>query len=377
MVGSAERFLSYNETNVMKHLLAIEAHLRELGSNYKGEHASCVVKHLLQLEEQCEEGISHASELGLDRKVEIFREIHSQIPALRKSLEEGANPNDLIRKVREIRRKAEGLNPNFNLEQCKACGNIEEVLAKLKIPRTTIAELEEETAHRILESLSAKYNVPKPKLTLLDKCPTEPTGFGEFQVRNGEPEIVLCRGSADVHKLLHEVKHYLDYLAGKPLSEEEAEQFALEEVAKPIYVEASHSRDGEKMVAWREIGVIYGGQHIAKGLERGFEEIDRMTGKLAAPVEQRPSTWLNIGLGVGLPLIAVFARIRDPWDKLLVLMGGHFSTKIWDYVEEYMAAKGGAAAAYVPASAAPTVTAPAVAAPPTATATATPSGQAF
>jgi hypothetical protein len=49
MVGSAERFLAYNEENVMKHLLAVEAHLRELNTNYKGEHASCIVKHLLQL----------------------------------------------------------------------------------------------------------------------------------------------------------------------------------------------------------------------------------------------------------------------------------------------------------------------------------------
>lgn len=361
MVGSAATFLSYNETNVMKHLLAIEAHLRELGPNYKGEHASCVVKHLLQLEEQCEEGISHASELGLDRKAEIFREIHGQIPALRKGLEEGANPNDLIRRVREIRRKAEALNPAFNLEQCKACG-VEEALAKLKIPKTSIAELEEETAHRILEHLSAKYNVPKPKLRLLDSCPTEPTGFGMFQA-GGEPEIVLCRGSADVHKLAHEFSHYLQFLQNKPLSEQEAEQFALKEVAKPIYGEAPHSSGGEEGVAtWREVGLFYGGQHIAKGLERGFEQIDYLTGKAAAPVQQRLSTWLNIGLSIVLPFIAVFTRIGDPWDKLLVLAGGHMSTKIWDYVEEGMAAGGGGGGGYMPAiqemEASPTEAAP-------------------
>lgn len=43
-------FLSYNIDNVLKHLLAIEDHLRNLDENYEAPDASCIVKHLLQLD---------------------------------------------------------------------------------------------------------------------------------------------------------------------------------------------------------------------------------------------------------------------------------------------------------------------------------------
>jgi hypothetical protein len=351
LTGTAKDFLSYNEDNVMMQLLALEAHLRLLTPNYKSEHASCCIKHILTLREQAQEGVSHASELGMASKAQIFRELDSGAQALRGDLEKGVHPDELIRKVRELRRKAEALNPSFNLESCKTCGNIDEILAKLKIPKTNIAELEEEAAHRIIDRLSSKYNVPKPKLKLLDSCPTEPTEFGLFQLAEGEPQIVLCRGSADAHKLSHEFMHYLQFLQKKPLNEQEAEQFALKEVAKPLYAEASHfNNGGKRMASWREIGVIYGGQHIGKGISRGLKELDRYMGKEAAAVQERPSTWVVVAGAVGLPLLAVYAKLKDPWDKLAILTGGFLSTNLWDIVEEAMVAAGGAAgAAYVPA----------------------------
>lgn len=105
------------------------------------------------------------------------------------------------------------------------------------------------------------------------------------------------------------------------------------------------------MVTYREVGIIYGGQHIGKGLTRGFVEIDKAMEREALKPHLRPSTWLNLGLGVGLPLISVFAKLRDPWDDLLVLAGGFTSTKVWDYAEEYVAASpspGGTPPGYVP-----------------------------
>jgi hypothetical protein len=214
-------------------------------------------------------------------------------------------------------------------------------LAKLKIPKTSIAELEEETAHRIIAHLSSKYNVPKPKLKLLDNCPTEPTEFGMFQARSGEPEIVLCRGSADAHKIGHEFAHYLQFLEKKPLNEQEAEQFALKEVAKPIYAEASHFSSGETRMAltWRDTGFIVGGQHIGKFLTKAFEMVDGYMGKAVAPVQERPSTWINIGGGLALIVIPrISKRIGPTLDYLMTVIGGYMTTKVWDYAEESMAA---------------------------------------
>jgi len=103
------------------------------------------------------------------------------------------------------------------------------------------------------------------------------------------------------------------------------------------------------MVNWKDVGIVYGGQHIAKGIERGFVEIDRATGREALAPHSRPSTWLNIGLGIGLPLLAVMARVKAPWDLVLVSMGGHMTTKVWDYAEEYVGSPGGGTLTYKPA----------------------------
>jgi hypothetical protein len=223
----------------------------------------------------------------------------------------------------------------------------------------SLKEAEEEYARSIVKRLAQKYNVPEPEIRFVDRCPTEPTQYGLFQREGGKSEIVLCRGGADHHKILHEFFHYLQSLAGKPLDEAEAESFALREAAahpsaeKTLYAKARYNRSSEgSMTTWKEVGIIYGGQHIAKGLERGFVEIDRYMEREAAAVQERPSTWLNVGLGVALPFIAVIGRVKSPYDMLLALMGGHFSTKIWDYVEEAslaMAPKTSAGAVFVPA----------------------------
>jgi len=104
------------------------------------------------------------------------------------------------------------------------------------------------------------------------------------------------------------------------------------------------------MATWRDVGIEYGAQHIAKGINRALIEVDRMTGKAAAPIQERPSVWTSIGLGIGLPLAALYLKVRDPYDKLLILIGGFLSTNVWDYIEETIAAAGGGggAAAYTP-----------------------------
>jgi len=109
------------------------------------------------------------------------------------------------------------------------------------------------------------------------------------------------------------------------------------------------------MPTWKEVGLIVGGQHIAKGIERGLVELDRVLGKEAAPVHERPSTWINTVGGVALVLLPRFVRVPEEADFVLTALGGHMTTKVWDYVEEAMspatAAYAVAPAAFAPASA--------------------------
>lgn len=229
MVGSAEAFLKYNKDNVMKHLLAIEAHLRELEEGYRPDHASCVIKHILQLEEQCEEGISHAAELGQDEVAKIFKRVRDEAESIRKALLEGRPPAEIIRMVRAVRRVAEKLDPSFELEKCTTC-TVD--LGKVKAGHEgsgDLRKMEEEYADKVLSYLSEKYGVRKPKLVLLDKCPGEPADFGLYV--KDRKEIVLCRGGVDVHKLAHEFAHYLQDVRKADVDWEEgeceAESFAL------------------------------------------------------------------------------------------------------------------------------------------------------
>jgi hypothetical protein len=357
-------FLTFNKEEIFKNMLAIEGHFRNISESSHSDQGflSCIVKHLADAESHADEAISHSLTVEGEEQSRKWAALRDQLREFRRKLQtQPVSMEEGIRQTRQIRRFFEGFNREYDISQCKACGNIEEILAKLKIPKANIAELEEETAHRIIAHLSSKYNVPKPKLKLLDNCPTEPTEFGLFQLGEGEPQIVLCRGSADAHKIGHEFAHYLQFLEKKPLSEQEAEQFALKEVEKPIYVEASHFRSsGETRMAltWRDTGFIVGGQHIGKALTKGFEMIDGYMGKAVSPVQERPSTWINIGGGLALIMLPRFSkRISPTLDYLMTVIGGYMTTKVWDYAEEAMAA-GATAARFVPAPTAPTPTAP-------------------
>ncbi|MEM2292755.1 MAG: hypothetical protein QXX41_05720 [Nitrososphaerota archaeon] len=92
------------------------------------------------------------------------------------------------------------------------------------------------------------------------------------------------------------------------------------------------------MATLRDVGVSYGGQHIGKGLSKLLTEIDKIANKATAPVFERPSTWITIAAAAGLPAAAIFFKLRDPWDKLAILVGGFISTNLWNIIEEAAAA---------------------------------------
>jgi hypothetical protein len=187
---------------------------------------------------------------------------------------------------------------------------------------------------------------------------------GFFESFNPEFDVSRCTACGE------SLRKALEALGAPKASlraiEEEAERFALEALApheKALNEGAAAHPSGGSMPTWREVGLIYGGSHIAKGLERAFVEVDKRLGKAASPVQERPSTWLNVGLGLALPVVSAALKVKEPLVTLLALVGAHMSTKVWDYLEEYMAAAGGGGAAayraYVPATPAAPAPAPA------------------
>jgi hypothetical protein len=127
---------------------------------------------------------------------------------------------------------------------------------------------------------------------------------------------------------------------------------------KTIHFSSGESR---MALAWRDTGFIVGGQHIGKALTKAFEMIDGYMGKTGAPVQERPSTWINIGGGLALIFLPrISKRIGSTLDYLMTVIGGYMTTKVWDYAEEAMAVAPAArfTAAPLPAPVTPAPTAP-------------------
>jgi len=222
---------------------------------------------------------------------------------------------------------------NKYLESCPICRSLEEVLARTWGVKP-LEEIERETAEKMLATLAFKYGVPKPQLVLAESC-SDPR-FGVYQ--EGGP-IVMCKGGLNARVLAHEFKHYLDKVQGRPISEPEAEKFALQETggkSKVLYCEVNNHKFGEVKTVLTGLDILkyYGPQHLAKGIERGFEEVDRITGRAALPPHERPSFWGNVGMTVVGALGALL--LPEPWDLVLAVWGGHHSTTLWDFAEEYI-----------------------------------------
>ena len=77
----------------------------------------------------------------------------------------------------------------------------------------------------------------------------------------------------------------------------------------------------------KEVLVKVGPQHLAKGLERAFIELDKII--VGLPVQ--PSLIGNIGMTL-LGVAGAFMAPK-PFDEVLAILGGHHSTTLWDYLE--------------------------------------------
>ena len=335
MVGTAQTFLTFNIDGVHMHLLAIEDHLRRLSREYESEEASCLMKHALQLQEQSLEGISHASDVGDKEKTQVFRDLQKGAEALRKKFKERADPDDLIKEVRALRKRAEVLDPTFNLEKCASCGDIDLAsVEKIKAlqanymrqPRFRV--LEEGMAHAVLNTLAEEDGVQPPELVIDDGCHDPNKGVYD----NGK--IKVCRSGVSEHLLAHEYGHHRQALAGNPLDEDEAERFAVDAMAehrphshKGLNSQtAKHSGKSERSLAIRlkspemkQLGTILGASAAGTVAEPLNNALDAKYPGIA--MGQNPSLLVDVGATIGLSYAALKKR---KYAIPLAVLGGSF-----------------------------------------------------
>ena len=78
---------------------------------------------------------------------------------------------------------------------------------------------------------------------------------------------------------------------------------------------------------WKDVALIYGGQWIGKGIDKG------VTMYVPDPYDKV----VTLGLAVGLPLATRFIRMGKTVETVAITIGGFLSTKIVDYAEEMLA----------------------------------------
>ena len=124
-----KEFLDFNIDNIFINLYQTEDHLRRLNSvNNEEGHASCVFKHLSFVSGELGEAISHSSVVRPEL-TPIFQQLMKEVDNLRHKLSD-LSVDQAIKKVRNIRKVIEKLNPKYDTEKCKACGAVEAMLTQ-------------------------------------------------------------------------------------------------------------------------------------------------------------------------------------------------------------------------------------------------------
>jgi len=269
MPGKEDYFLTFNKDEIFKNLIAVEGHFRNVKPGFESGDLACIVKHLADIEGHADEAISH-SLIAEGKDVSAkYQQLRDMVREFRHKIQKNEiTPEEGIKKTRELRGFFEKFNPSYDVSKCTTCGDVEETIKKLneilrKVgkPKTTLKDIEEGMARRVIAALSRKYNVPPPRLEIVEDC--HDPSFGLY----ADGAIRVCRGGISVHILAHEMAHYIQDKLGRPLDEAEAERFAVEVLNKNLYSRQAkyHSetlrvRDG-MTVSVRNIALIYGGEH--------------------------------------------------------------------------------------------------------------------
>ena len=80
------------------------------------------------------------------------------------------------------------------------------------------------------------------------------------------------------------------------------------------------------MIDGKELLKKWGPQHLAKGIEMGLNEVDKII--VGLPVQ--PSLIGNLAFAAAGAIGGFMAP--SEWDEFLLIWGGHHSTTLWDYL---------------------------------------------
>ena len=337
-------YLIFNKDEIFKNLIASEGHFRNFKSQKEDEKGflNCIVKHLADAESHADEAVSHALIADGAKASRKFLELRDEIRNFRKWVQSSPVTRDEgIRDIRKLRRQFEGFNPDYDVSKCEACGDSAEIMEDItrilsdlrNNPQAMAAHeadledflvMEREMAEKLIAKLSEKYGVTPPKLVISDKC--HDPNVGAYSAN----QIMVCESGVNLHVLSHEFKHHVQAEKGMHMDEGEAEKFAIDLFAstpqKGLYSIHAHSHTDSNMVKTiKDIGVIYGLQHLGYAAGQGLRIADTLMpgGLFGQPI----SLWGDILGSVGGVLGALY--LKAPYDLVAAVVGGYLSTDLW------------------------------------------------
>ncbi len=343
-ISKESYYLIFNKDEIFKNLIASEGHFRNFKSQKEDEKGflNCIVKHLADAESHADEAVSHALIADGAKASRKFLELRDEIRNFRKWVQSSPVTRDEgVRDIRKLRRQFEGFNPDYDVSKCEACGDSAEIMEDItrilsdlrNNPQAMAAHeadledflvMERDMAEKLIVKLSEKYGVTPPKLVISDKCHDPNVGLYSAN------QIMVCESGVNLHVLSHEFKHHVQAEKGMHMDEGEAEKFAIDLFAstpqKGLYSIHAHSHTDSNMVKTiKDIGVIYGLQHLGYAAGQGLRIADTLMpgGLLGQPI----SLWGDILGAVGGVLGALY--LRAPYDLVAAVVGGYLSTDLW------------------------------------------------
>ncbi len=204
-----------------------------------------------------------------------------------------------IERIKQIRKEVHGLFPRAESAEeghKKSHGDCEGCMVTLKTTVPEVRDTEPELQHTVKGRIA--WNSP---------VPDEIARFREIELHN-------------------------------PVGPEKTSPFSSKKPLIGTEVSRKIARDGKlaKPFQSETVAVVTGFSFLGKVLERGFIEVDKATNMQAKPPHMRPSTWINVGLGVVGLVAGGFQAMGGPWDTGLLVWGAHHLSKAVDYTEEYI-----------------------------------------
>lgn len=281
----------YTITALVEDIALLERHIRD-GS---WKICECIPeKHLPLIAGLASEGVGFAED---EEEKQFMAKLRDQARILKAKIAEGRFTDENAEKLRDWAR-----NLRHSIEESK-WSETEDIEFNLHLNSTNsdLTDLEEKHVDEILDQLSEKYEVPKPRYRFVDGCnPLKDAWMkgknlkiGETSIpMSGEDELIFCRGGASAYSISHEFMHYADRFQKGETNEESATEQALEETGnskllykhKSLYGLNVKYRFRDKMVK-RKLSALKGYVPLIAGVVAG-EALDEtgMIDNAVAPI---------------------------------------------------------------------------------------------